>query len=177
MACPYLAPAILAVRTACVYCASLHMSILPNTSTAETRTGQRPTRIRHRVVFVTVLMAVILYLDRYCVSLSGEYIKEDLGLTAFQMELFISAFFWAYALGQVPAGWLGDRLGSRGVLAFYIISWSFFTGMVGLAGGALLLIVMRFGCGLSQAGAYPTAGSLLSRWVPFSSRCFASGLV
>src|SRR6266404_2538848 len=153
------------------------MSTLPNTSTAEIGTGQRPTCIRHRVVFVTVLMAVILYLDRYCVSLSGEYIKEDLGLTAFQMELFISAFFWAYALGQVPAGWLGDRLGSRGVLAFYIISWSFFTGMVGLAGGALLLIVMRFGCGLSQAGAYPTAGSLLSRWVPFSSRGFASGLV
>jgi MFS family permease len=48
------------------------------------------------------------------------------------MALFISAFFWAYALAQVPAGWLGDRFGSRGVLALYIVSWSFFTAMIGL---------------------------------------------
>src|SRR4029077_12540241 len=136
-------------------------------------TCQHPTRIRHLVVFVTVLMAVILYLDRYCVSLSGEYIKEDLSLSAFQMELFVSAFFWAYALAQVPAGWLGDRLGSRGVLAFYIVSWSFFTAMIGLGEGAVVLISMRFACGLGQSGAYPTAGSLLSRWVPFTSRGLA----
>src|SRR5262245_16458966 len=153
------------------------MSSLPPLSTLRPAAGERPTRVRHLVVAVTVLMAVILYLDRYCVSFSERYIKEDLSLSEHQMELFISAFFWAYALAQVPAGWLADRFGSRGVLAFYIVSWSFFTGMIGLAGGALMLVAMRFGCGLGQAGAYPTSGSLLSRWVPFSSRGFASGLV
>jgi MFS family permease len=122
-------------------------------------------------------MAVILYLDRYCVSFAERYIKEDLALSEHQMALFISAFFWAYALAQVPAGWLGDRLGSRGVLALYIVSWSFFTAMIGAAAGAIVLITMRFACGLGQAGAYPTSGSLLSRWVPFSKRGFASGLV
>src|SRR5262249_56841409 len=123
------------------------MSSLP-LSPIQPTVAERPTRIRHVVVFVTVLMAVILYLDRYCVSFSERYIKEDLALSEHQMELFISAFFWAYALAQVPAGWLGDRLGSRGVLALYIISWSFFTGLIGAAGGALMLIAMRFGCGL-----------------------------
>ncbi|MBI3865805.1 MAG: MFS transporter [Planctomycetia bacterium] len=140
-------------------------------------TASRPTRVRHVVVAVTVLMAVVLYLDRFCVSFAERYIKEDLGLTEREIAHFISAFFWAYALGQVPSGWLSDRLSSRGVLALYIVSWSFFTAMIGAAAGFAMLLAMRLGCGLSQAGAYPTAGALLGRWVPFSGRGLASGLV
>ncbi|MBS0262931.1 MAG: MFS transporter, partial [Planctomycetes bacterium] len=55
--------------------------------------------------------------------------------------------------------------------------WSFFTAMIGCASTFGVLLVMRLGCGLGQAGAYPTAGSILSRWVPFSNRGRASGLV
>lgn len=144
---------------------------------ATTIDSERPSRVRHLIVGVTVLMAIILYLDRYCVSFSERYIKQDLRLEDWQMDWFISAFFWAYALGQVPSGWLGDRFGSRGILALYIVSWSFFTAMIGMAEGFVVLIAMRLGCGLGQAGAYPTAGSLLSRWVPITSRAMASGLV
>lgn len=85
--------------------------------------GERPSGIRHLVVAVTVAMAVVLYLDRFCVNISERYIKEDLGLTETQVAFFISAFFWAYALAQVPAGFLGDRAGIRNVLAGYILLW------------------------------------------------------
>jgi MFS family permease len=153
------------------------MSTTPSSATMSEARDSPPTRVRHVVVFVAILMSIILYLDRYCVSFSERYIKEDLALTESQMGWFISAFFWTYALAQVPAGWLGDRLGSRGVLVLYIVLWSFFTAMIGLAAGFVMLLAMRLGCGLAQAGAYPTAGSLLSRWVPFSGRGFASGLV
>jgi len=129
------------------------------------------------VIFVSVLMSVILYLDRYCVSTSVVYIQEDLKLSDTQVFWFNSAFFWTYALAQVPAGRLGDWLGSRGVLVLYIVSWSFFTAMIGVAEGFVMLLAMRLACGLAQAGAYPTAGSLLSRWVPLTGRGFASGLV
>lgn len=139
--------------------------------------GERPSGIRHLVVAVTVAMAVVLYLDRFCVNISERYIKEDLGLTETQVAFFISAFFWAYALAQVPAGFLGDRAGIRNVLAGYILLWSLFTGLIGLAQGAVMLLAMRVGCGLAQAGAFPASGSLLRRWVPFQSRGMASGLV
>ncbi|HEY2253158.1 MAG TPA: MFS transporter [Planctomycetaceae bacterium] len=153
------------------------MSTIPPFATTSPALDSRPTRIRHVVIFVAVLMSIILYLDRLCVSISSGYIREDLALTEGQMGLFFSAFFWTYALAQVPAGRLGDLLGSRGVLVLYIVTWSFFTAMMGLATGFIMLMAMRLGCGLAQAGAYPTAGSLLSRWVPFSSRGFASALV
>lgn len=153
------------------------MSTTSPSATFPKAQDSRPSRVRHVVVFVAVLMSIILYLDRYCVSFSAGYIKEDLALSESQMYWFLSAFFWTYALAQVPAGRLGDLLGSRGVLALYIISWSIFTAMIGLAEGFIMLMAMRLGCGLAQAGAYPTAGSLLSRWVPMTSRGFASGLV
>lgn len=136
-----------------------------------------PTRVRHLVVAVTVLMSVLLYLDRYCVSFAERFIKEDLSLTETQTALFLSLFFWSYALAQVPSGWLGDRFGVRTVLALEILAWSLFTALIGVAAGVVSLLVMRFGCGLAQAGAYPASGNLLSQWVPLSSRGLASALV
>jgi len=144
---------------------------------SEAFAGERPTRVRYLIIAVTILMAVLLYLDRFCVSFAERYIRADLGLTDTQMAWFISLFFWSYALGQVPSGWLGDRWGPRAVLALYILSWSVFTALMGFAAGFGGLAIMRLGCGLAQAGAFPASGSLLSRWVPLSSRGFASGLV
>lgn len=137
----------------------------------------RPTVVRHLVIVATTLMAVLLYLDRFCVSFAGDYIREDLGLSQQDMAWFLSAFFWSYALGQVPSGWFSDRYGARIMLVVYILSWSLFTALVGAATGLVLLVGMRLGCGLGQAGAYPTSGSLISKWVPFANRGTASSIV
>jgi sugar phosphate permease len=40
-----------------------------------------------------------------------------------------------------------------------------------------MLLLLRFGCGLTEAGAYPASASLLSRWVPAAQRGLASGIV
>ncbi|MFQ5731367.1 MAG: MFS transporter [Planctomycetaceae bacterium] len=138
---------------------------------------QRPTIVRHFVVLVCMLMAVLLYLDRFCVSIAQPYIKQDLHLSTFQVGFFFSAFFLTYALFQVPSGWMTDRFGSRIMLAVYVLAWSFFTAMMGLSYGFLMLILMRAAYGLGQAGAYPTSASILSKWAPFSSRGTASSIV
>ena len=91
--------------------------------------NEKPTRIRHVVVGSTSLMAVLLYLDLFCISFVEMYIQEDLGLTNNQVAWMLSAFFWTYALGQVPSGWLTDRFGSRLMLTLYVLLWSLFTGL------------------------------------------------
>ncbi|HUG89952.1 MAG TPA: MFS transporter [Planctomycetaceae bacterium] len=139
--------------------------------------GRRPTHVRYAVVLVTTLMAVLLYLDRFCVGFAVDYIREDLGLSQRHISWFLSAFFWSYALAQVPSGWLSDRFGARGMLTAYILSWSFFTAMIGLVYTLPLLLVMRLGCGLGQAGAYPTSAGAVSKWVPFAARGTASGVI
>ena len=137
----------------------------------------QPTRVRHTVVFMLVLSAVLLYLDRFCVGMAEPYIKQDLDLTTFQVSIFFSAFFLAYALFQVPSGWFGDRFGPRLMLTIYIITWSFFTAMMGLSYGFFMLLMMRTAYGIGQAGAYPTSANVLSKWVPFTNRGTASSLV
>ncbi|MDA1015723.1 MAG: MFS transporter [Planctomycetota bacterium] len=138
---------------------------------------QRPSRVRYVVVAAALLMATLLYLDRFCVTFAAPYIRQDLGLSEFQIGLFMSAFFLPYALAQVPAGWLSDRYGARIMLTYYIVAWSVFTALMGLAGGFAMLIVMRALTGLGQAGAYPTSSSIVSKWVPFSGRGAASSMV
>ncbi len=139
--------------------------------------SQRPTSIRHLVVASAVSMSVLLYLDRFCVSLAEVYMKQDLQLSDFQIGWMMSAFFWSYALTQVPSGWLADRFGGRVTLAVYIVGWSACTAVMGLAQGIVMLVTARFVCGMFQAGAYPASAAILARWVPVTSRGLASSLV
>ncbi|MFP6702339.1 MAG: MFS transporter, partial [Planctomycetaceae bacterium] len=135
------------------------------------------TRVRYLVVSVSLLMAVLLYLDRFCISFASDYIREDLQLTQTQIAGMISIFFWSYALAQVPSGWLSDRYGSRIMLSLYIILWSVFTLLTGVVSGLIGLLIIRAGCGLGQAGAYPTSASVISKWIPLSGRAAASSIV
>src|SRR5262245_66373236 len=95
--------------------------------------GERPSHVRYEVVGLATLMAVLLYLDRFCLSFIVGFIREELGLSDGQKDVLLSIFFWAYALGQVPSGWLSDRYGARKMLALYILVWSLLTGLIGLA--------------------------------------------
>ena len=138
---------------------------------------ERPTGVRHVMVAVTTLVAVMLYLDRVCLSIVGEAIKKDQEITPDQYAWLLSAFFWAYALFQIPAGWLGDRYGARLVLSAYLFWWSACTGLIGMASGFAALLALRLGCGMFEAGAYPLASGVIKAWVPFKERGLASGLV
>lgn len=138
-----------------------------------------PTKVRYHVIGATTLTAVILYLDRICIAEIAKLdaFKSSLQLSDQQTGAVLSAFFLSYALGQVPAGWLSDRFGARKMLPTYVLIWSICTILTGLATGFAMLIAARLLFGIAQAGCYPTAGSLIKRWVPLPNRGTASSLV
>lgn len=129
------------------------------------------------MVLLAMLVAVLLYLDRICLSTASESIGKDLKLDKEQLSWILSAFFWTYAFAQLPAGWLGDRFGARWVLSSYVILWSLSTAMLGFAGGFVSLLILRLACGLFEAGAYPVCSGIVRNWVPASRRGLASGIV
>ncbi|QDT34868.1 MFS transporter [Thalassoglobus polymorphus] len=137
------------------------------------------THVRHHVLGATTLAAVMLYLDRICIAeiAKEEAFKSDLGISDTQIGVVLGAFFFTYALGQVPAGWLSDRFGTRTMLPIYIGIWSLCTILTGLANGFLMLMVARLLFGFAQAGCYPSAGSLIKRWMPIPQRGRASSVV
>ncbi|WP_197169461.1 MFS transporter [Novipirellula galeiformis] len=139
-----------------------------------------PSRVRMRVVAVSVLMAFMLYLDRVCL---GEIIKSDSFLGDFQgatkeeIGEVLGAFFFAYALFQVPSGWASDRFGGRAMLTFYILAWSALTGLSGMANTLSGLLMARLAFGVVQAGAYPTSSGVIRCWFHFRNRAMASSFV
>jgi sugar phosphate permease len=78
---------------------------------------------------------------------------------------------------QIPSGWLTDALGSRWMLALYVVGWSLATMGLGLAQGLMAIWTMRLVLGIAQAGAYPAAAGLLKRWIPYTSRGMANSSV
>ncbi len=101
------------------------------------------------------LVAMLLYLDRICISTAASFVASDLQIKKEELDQVLSAFFLTYALGQLPAGWLGDRFGARWMLGGYIVLWSLSTGLIGAATGLQAVLILRYATGLFEAGAYP----------------------
>ena len=129
-----------------------------------------PTRARHVVTGFAVTLAVITYIDRVAIAQAAQFISADLGLSRTEMAWALAAFAWAYALFEIPGGWLGDRIGPRRVLMRIVIWWSFFTAATGWAFGATSLILIRALFGAGEAGAFPNLTRVLTTWLPVKER-------
>ena len=129
-----------------------------------------PTGARHVVTAFAVSLAVITYIDRVAIAVAAPLITADLGLSRTQMAWALAAFGWAYALFEIPGGWLGDRIGPRRVLMRIVIWWSFFTAATGWAWNATSLIVIRALFGAGEAGAFPNITRVLTTWLPVRER-------
>jgi sugar phosphate permease len=118
------------------------------------------------VLFLISLMYLICYMDRSNISVAQPEIAKQFGLSKSAMGLVLAAFTWAYALGQVPAGWFGDRFGPKRVLTVIMTLWSATAVMTGAAFGFGTLFGARFLLGLSEAGAFPVASRGMQLWFP-----------
>src|ERR1700690_1617125 len=115
-----------------------------------------PTRVRHGVLAFTLALTAVAYLDRVCIATAAPVMKADLRLTDAQMGYVFSAFTFAYALFEVPSGWLADRFGAGLTLTRIYIWWSAITAATGLAGGFGSISAVRFLFGMGEAGTFPS---------------------
>jgi MFS transporter, ACS family, glucarate transporter len=134
------------------------------------------TTARHRMVAFTLAMVAIAYLDRVCIATAIPAIKADLGLGDGEIGVVFSAFTLAYALFEVPGGWIADRFGARGTLTRIVVWWSIMTAATGLAVGFTSLVALRFLFGVGEAGAFPATARAYARWLPERERGRAFGL-
>lgn len=149
--------------------------------------SQSPTRVRYGVLGFACALSMITYLDRACLGSASSAIIHDLHLTSEgDLKWVFAAFGFAYALFEVPSGWLGDVFGPRNVLVRIVLWWSLFTALTGLIGlsvggyvlgGLGTLIFVRFLFGMGEAGAYPNITRALHNWFPLHQRGFTQGAV
>jgi ACS family glucarate transporter-like MFS transporter len=121
---------------------------------------------RHQVLAFLFSLSTITYIDRTSISLLASDMKADLHIQNDAWGWILSAFALSYALFELPTGTLGDRMGPRRILTRVVTWWSVFTAFTGMATSWLSLLVVRFFFGAGEAGAYPNASIVVSRWFP-----------
>lgn len=126
--------------------------------------------VRYLVVGALTSAAVLAYVCRNSIGVAESTIRNDVGLTELESGWFMGAFFWTYALLQVPAGWVGKRFGTRLVLGASAAVWSLAIAMIGLAPSLTVLIAAQMLMGVAQAGVFPCAVQSISRWMPAARR-------
>jgi sugar phosphate permease len=136
----------------------------------------RPSRGRWYILLMISVMYLITYLDRVNISTAAPLISKEYGFDNITMGYIFSAFVWAYALFQVPGGWLSDRFGARGVLSAVVGYWSIMTAATAGAFSATSFIAVRFLFGIGEAGAFPGATRAMQLWYPRPERGLVQGV-
>lgn len=131
----------------------------------------------NRVLFLLGLSVLINYIDRSNLSIAAPLIKDELGISAWQLGKLLSAFFYTYALMQIPAGWLVDRFDVKWVFALGFFVWSAATAVTGVLHGFAALLVMRVILGVGESVAFPGCGKILCGQFRESGRGFANSVV
>ena len=134
-----------------------------------------PSRVRYWVIVFAVALAVVTYIDRVSISWAKPFMQHDLGLSEVQMGWAFFAFGWAYALFEIPSGFLGDWMGPRRVLTRIVLWWSFFTAATGWVWSSASLITTRFLFGAGEAGCFPNLTKAFSTWLPEREHVRAQG--
>ncbi len=143
----------------------------------QTGSGKNSSRVRFSVVALLCGLAFLMYYDRQCIVRAQESIQKSLAIDDKQMGLIFGAFWLAYAVFEIPGGWLGDRIGARFTLSRIVLAWSLFTALTGAATGFYSLIAYRLLFGVGEAGAFPNIARVQSQWLPKAERARAGGAV
>lgn len=139
-------------------------------------TESHATHVRHMVLALTVAAYMITYMDRGILATARPVIRQQLRISLVMMGWITFGFRMAYALFQIPGGWLGDRFGARRALSVIVAWWSIFTCFTGLAWNAFSMLSIQVLFGIGEAGAFPVATRSLARWIQPTERAFAQGV-
>src|SRR5260370_32008859 len=93
------------------------------------------------------------------------------------MGLAFRAYGVAYAVSEIPVGYLGDRLGPRSVLMRIVLWWSFFTAATGSTFNFLSIATTQFLFGAGEAGCFPNLTKTFTPRLPSKERVRAHGLI
>lgn len=156
-------------------------------------------KTRWTIVGLLSASITINLLDRQVLSVLASELRTAFQWSNAQYGYIAVAFNLGMMCGQIPAGALMDRLGTRIGLAIIFVAWSLLTtahalagpgtgveaigralitwipGMSALAAGLAGFILLRFVLGLSQCGNYTAGIKALAGLFPASTRARAGG--
>lgn len=125
--------------------------------------------------FLWVAVAVN-YVDRTALSAATPIIMKEFDIDGTEMGFIMAAFFWAYALLQVPMGYIADKFGQRFVYSLAVGWWSLAQMAIAACSTITGFVTARLFLGLGEAGSYPCNVGVVSKWFPKHERSRATAI-
>ncbi|MEQ4625372.1 MFS transporter [Providencia manganoxydans] len=131
---------------------------------------------RWYIILLVCFITIINYLDRTALGVAAPTIMETTGITKEQYSWIVSAFQFAYTIGQPIMGFFIDTIGLK--LGFFICAliWGLATMGHALTGSWQGLAFMRGIMGFSEASVIPAGVKTASTWFPAKERGIATGV-
>ncbi len=140
------------------------------------KASPRVKRIQIVSLVLLVSAGVLNYVDRATLAVANPLIREELGFSLAEMGLLLSAFLWAYAFAQLPAGALADRFGPRLTLTAGLSFWSLGQMLGGAVAGFGQFFAARLVLGVGEAPHFPTCARVTRDWFNVRQRGTATGI-
>lgn len=152
--------------------ASCSGASLPRTESNMPNTPRR----RWRIALLLALGVLVNFFDRINLSVSRESLSASFGVSLVVFGYLASAFSWTYALMQMPAGVLLDRLGVRRVGRISILLWSVTCFAAALAPGLSWFFAARLLLGVSESPTFPANAKAIGYWFTQAERSLATAI-
>lgn len=137
---------------------------------------EKKSNVRWIVASLMWAAIAINYIDRTVLAAAAPFITKEFAVTPSEMGIIMSGFFWSYALLQIPAGMVADKVGQKKTLGFAVAWWSIATALTGLGTGFKSILGFRVALGVGEAAAYPSNAGITSKWFPDKERGTVGGL-
>ena len=139
-------------------------------------TGFKMSGLRWLIIGLVFFITVINYIDRQTVSVLGDVITGDLGLSETEFGAISVFFLIAYTLSQGISGKVFDRFGTKLGFIFSVVIWSVAAVLHAFATGFTSLAAFRFLLGIGEAGNFPGAAKVVAEWFSQKDRALAQGI-
>jgi MFS family permease len=104
------------------------------------------------------------------------FIRDEFALNKTRAGWVVGAFTTAYGIGQLPAGWLADRIGPRIVVTVGICGVAVAGFLVGLSQTYIMMLVFLALMGVAGGGYHPAAPPIIASSVGLENRGRALGV-
>ncbi len=142
-----------------------------------TSTPDKPVpRLRWRIAGLIGSGVLINYLDRISISVAGPQLQQAFDLSPADLGLLFSAFFWSYALLQIPAGMILDRFGVTWIGRWGAFLWGVASLISACATGFAGIFAARMLLGIAEAPSFPANAKATGFWFPRTERAMSTAL-
>lgn len=148
------------------------------TTTTRRESASRRTikNLRWWILGWALAAGIINYMDRSAISIAAPGMMEDLGLSYTDIGLMGTVFSWTYAVAQLPAGWLVDKLGARRMYFVAIAGWSIATALMAVGTTLWHFLTFRFLLGAMESPNGPASAKITAEWFPRPERGQATAI-